>query len=77
MKDKYQSRMLGISLGIDIGGTHVKGVIVHDGSVAYELTRETGDERDDWQQVLAHNPDGQVESGSIDDLHLNGTYYSN
>jgi hypothetical protein len=24
--------------------------------------------RDDWQQVLAHNPDGQVEFGSIDDL---------
>ena len=25
--------------------------------------------RDDWQQVLAHKADGQVESGSIDDLH--------
>ncbi len=45
--------MEGISLGIDIGGTHVKGVIIRDEKVVYKLTRNTEDGREDWQQTVA------------------------
>ena len=45
--------MKGISLGIDIGGTHVKGVSIRDGKVANKLTRKTEDGKEDWQQTVA------------------------
>ncbi len=41
--------MKGINIGIDIGGTHIKGVIIHDDKVEYKLTRKTEDDQKDWQ----------------------------
>ena len=53
MKDKSPCRMKGVNLGIDIGGTNVKGVLIREGKVAYKLTQKTQDGREDWQKEVA------------------------
>lgn len=44
--------MKGAYIGIDIGGTQIKGVIIDGDSISHRLTKETNDHKDDWQQAV-------------------------
>ncbi|MDA0195150.1 MAG: ROK family protein [Bacteroidetes bacterium] len=41
--------MKGINIGIDIGGTNIKGVLIIEDKVQYRSTRKTRDGQEDWQ----------------------------
>jgi len=56
------------SVGIDIGGTNIKGVLIYEDKVKYELTKNTKDGQEDWQggveevfNELQQHSDAQVE----------------
>lgn len=40
-------------MGIDIGGTYVKGILIANGAVVHQLKSETQDGREDWQQAIS------------------------
>lgn len=41
------------SMGIDIGGTYIKGVLIQEGQISCQLKMETRDGHDGWQQTIA------------------------
>ena len=41
------------SVGIDIGGSYIKGVIIREQEVTYRYTKETRDGENEWQQEVA------------------------
>jgi len=40
-------------IGIDIGGTYIKGVLIDDGEIKNKVTKETNDHQGLWQQATA------------------------
>lgn len=45
--------MKGNNIGIDIGGTQIKGVLLQGDKIVRRLTQATEDGREDWQQTVA------------------------
>ena len=42
-----------VCVGIDIGGSYIKGVVISGQEVKYKLTKETHDNRKEWQREVA------------------------
>ncbi|PHN07843.1 ROK family protein [Flavilitoribacter nigricans] len=61
-----------IRMGIDIGGTYVKGVLIEADEITCRLKMETRDGREDWQRAIAdmHRELTKKASGPVEAIGL-------